>query len=379
MHFVPYLPPERVGGVGEFVAALHGGLLQRGHDSQVVTTGAKSDGPVHRIARSRLGWFVSTLCWIGAASRCDVVHCQAGEALPVMLGLRLLPWRRARILVTFHVSSTGMLRANAPYRIDGRRLGPRLARHVTGTVMGSLHRASDALALRLADGLNTIARSTARELLGRRLGATSQVIYNPLPPASAASFDAEQDVESVDLFYAGLATHRKRVALLPFVLARVRRARPGTRLRIAGFELDEAAGLRALFEEQGCLDAVECIGRRRTDELPAHYRAARVVLIPSAYEGLPYVMIEALQQGTPVVATRVSGHPEVIEDGVGGLLVPVDDPAAMATACLRLLRDPGLATALGEAGRRVVAERFDPDRQVDAYLHYYRALSKEAP
>lgn len=378
MHFVPYFPPERIGGVGEFVAALHRGLLQRGHDSQVVTTGVKSDGPVHRIARSRLGWFLSTLRWIGAASRCDVVHCQAGEALPVILGLRLLPWRRARILVTFHVSSAGMLRANAPCRIDGRRLGPRLGRRVTGTLMGNLHRATDALALRLADGSNMIARSTAHELLGRQRGAISQVIYNPLPPASDSSSYAGNDVEAVDLFYAGLATHRKRVALLPFVLARIRRTRPDTRLRIAGFDLDEAPGLRALFEEQGCLDAVECIGRRRADELPAHYRAARVVVIPSAYEGLPYVMIEALQQGTPVVATRVSGHSEVIEDGVGGLLVPVDDPGAMATACLRLLQDPDLAAALGEAGRRVVAKRFDPDRQVDAYLHYYRALSKEA-
>ncbi len=379
MHFVPYFPPDRVGGVGEFVAALHGGLLQRGHDSEVVTAGVKSEGPVHRIARSRLGWFLSTLCWIRAASRCDVVHCQAGEALLVMLGLRLLPRRRARILVTFHSSSAGMMRANAPYRIEGRRFGPGLGRRLTGAVMGSLHRATDALALRLADGLNTIARSTARELMGPRLGASSQVIYNPLPPASASSFDAEQGVESVDLFYAGLATHRKRVALLPFVLARVRRARPGTRLRIAGFELDEAPALRALFEAQGCLDAVECIGRRRSDELPGYYRAARIVLIPSAYEGLPYVLIEALQQGTPVVATRVSGHPEVIEDGVGGLLVPVDDPGAMAAACLRLLQDPDLAAALGDAGRRAVAERFDLDRQVDAYLHYYRALSKEAP
>ena len=75
----------------------------------------------------------------------------------------------------------------------------------------------------------------------------------------------------------------------------------------------------------------------------------------------------------------LGSDPEVIEDGVGGLLVPVDDPGAMAAACLRLLQDPDLAVALGDAGRRAVAERFDLDRQVDAYLHYYRALSKEAP
>jgi glycosyltransferase involved in cell wall biosynthesis len=87
------------------------------------------------------------------------------------------------------------------------------------------------------------------------------------------------------------------------------------------------------------------------------------------------VIVEALREGTPVVATRVSGHPEVIEDGVSGRLVPPDDPRALAEACVELLRDPEARDRMGEAGRRRVAERFDAERQIDAYVDYYRALS----
>ena len=122
---------------------------------------------------------------------------------------------------------------------------------------------------------------------------------------------------------------------------------------------------------------MECIGPQPAAALPAHYRAAAVALVPSAYEGLPYAILEALREGTAVVATGVSGHPEVIEDGVNGFLVPVDDPEAMAGRCVEILRDPALGRRLGAAGRERIARHFDLGRQIDAYLQYYRALTTE--
>ena len=124
---------------------------------------------------------------------------------------------------------------------------------------------------------------------------------------------------------------------------------------------------------------VECIGRVASIELAPFYRAAKVVVVPSAYEGLPYVILEAMRFGAPVVATRVSGNPEAIEDGVTGFLVPPDDPEALAARCVQILRDPALARRLAAAARERLAQRFDRDRQVDEYLEYYRALAREAP
>lgn len=376
---MPYYPPDRIGGVGEFAAALHEGLLARGVDSIVVTRG--KGGPargVRRIARSRLGWFLGMLAWTRRAAGCDIVHCQSGEALPLLLALRCWPGRRARVLATYHVDNRRMAEAELPYSVAGKRFGRRPG--IRGRLSRALHRMVDAAGIALADAINTVSRATALDLLGPVRGGGVHVIHNGVPAASVPdegeSVDENGWIEPVDLFYAGLATHRKRVLALPFVLAAVRRARPEARLRIAGFDADAAPGFYAECERLGVADAVDLLGPLPATALPAHYRAARVALVPSAYEGLPYAILEAMREGTPVVATWAGGHAEVIEDGDNGLLVAPDDPAAMAARCLQILEDPALAERLSRAGRETVARDFSLDAQIDAYLDYYRSLSK---
>jgi glycosyltransferase involved in cell wall biosynthesis len=78
--------------------------------------------------------------------------------------------------------------------------------------------------------------------------------------------------------------------------------------------------------------------------------------------------------GVPVVATRVGGNPEIVEDGVTGLLVPRRDPAALAAAIDRLLAQPDLAADLADAGRRRVAARFGVERLVAETAALYRQL-----
>ena len=90
------------------------------------------------------------------------------------------------------------------------------------------------------------------------------------------------------------------------------------------------------------------------------------------------VILEAMQYGLAVVATRVSGHPEVIEDGVNGLLVPLDDPSAMANAALRLLDDPSVAERFGAAGQCVASGRFSVEQQVANYLVEYERLTRNS-
>lgn len=373
IHFVPYFPPDRIGGVGAFAAQLHTGLRERGVESTVVTRGRGPCGPgVHRIAVSRIGWFLGTLRWTRRAVACDVVHCQSGEALPIMLALRLWPGRRPRVLATFHSDTRQIARANRPYRLAGRRFGPSPAGRLLGEAAALLHHWVDRAALALADAINTVARASAIDLLGTERGARTPVIYNGVGPAPTGD-----DESSIEILYSGVAAHHKRVLALPFLLRAVRRECPDARLRIAGFAPESAPELVALFEELGLADAVDFVGRREPATLAADLRAARVAVIPSAYEGLPYALLEALRAGTPVVATRVSGHPEAIDDRENGFLVPVDDPDALAARCIEILRDPELARHLGAAGRARIAERFDLEHQIDAYLDTYRTLAGE--
>jgi glycosyltransferase involved in cell wall biosynthesis len=379
IHFVSYFPPERLGGVGEFVARLHATLRAAGHESSVVTSGIGSEPDVQRIARTLPGWFAAVAGQAARAAACDVVHCQSGEALPLLLALAFRR-RRPRLVVTFHVGYRGMSGALAPYLLEGRRFRASPGERLRQGLAAWAHRAVDAVAARLADGISAVSAASALDALGFAGSGRAQVIHPgvlPAPPPEPGR------VPRVALLYAGVAGHRKRVTALPYVLARVRRDLPDARLRILGFRLEQEPALSALFTELGQQDAVEALGPLRSSELPAHYASADVLLLPSAYEGLPLVVLEAMQCGLPVVATRVGGLPEAIEDGRDGFLVDLDEPAQMAERCLRLLRSPELRARIGAAARAKVAERFDATRLLEAYLALYApapsALSSPRP
>jgi glycosyltransferase involved in cell wall biosynthesis len=99
--------------------------------------------------------------------------------------------------------------------------------------------------------------------------------------------------------------------------------------------------------------------------------AANVVVLPSRWEGLPLVLLEAMMRGRAVVASAVGGIPEVLEDGVNGRLVPPENPAALAAALEPLLRKPDVALALGSVAARDVADRFTWARVVQQYEAVY--------
>ena len=94
-------------------------------------------------------------------------------------------------------------------------------------------------------------------------------------------------------------------------------------------------------------------------------------MVPSVYEELGRIVLEGMQAGLPVVAASTGGIPEVIHDGVNGLLVPPRDPVALARAVDAVLARPGLAARLRAAAFRD-AERYDADALVDRVLDAYR-------
>jgi glycosyltransferase involved in cell wall biosynthesis len=113
-------------------------------------------------------------------------------------------------------------------------------------------------------------------------------------------------------------------------------------------------------------------------DLAALYAALDVVVLTSRNEGTPVSLVEAGAVGRPVVATRVGGVPDVVADGETGTLVPPGDPAATAAAIGRLLDEPALAKAMGEAARASVPSRFSADRLVDDLAALYEHLLARA-
>jgi glycosyltransferase involved in cell wall biosynthesis len=116
----------------------------------------------------------------------------------------------------------------------------------------------------------------------------------------------------------------------------------------------------------GLGDRVALPGPMGQAELLGEYRRAGALCMPCRLlendrDGIPNVLVEAMAAGAPVVATSVSGIPELIAHEVNGLLVEPDDPAALADALVRVHRDRALARRIAAAGRRTVQERFDGD------------------
>lgn len=149
----------------------------------------------------------------------------------------------------------------------------------------------------------------------------------------------------------------------------VRRLGRPPRLWIAG-EGDERPALeRALGNLAG---RGRLLGRRA--DVPDLMAAADLVAMPSRAEGLGVAALEALAAGRPLVASRVGGLAELVVDGVCGVLVPPDDPAALAAALERLRDDPDLRARLARAGPARVAEGFLAEQMVAAYLELYREL-----
>ncbi|MBN1587680.1 MAG: glycosyltransferase, partial [Candidatus Omnitrophica bacterium] len=112
--------------------------------------------------------------------------------------------------------------------------------------------------------------------------------------------------------------------------------------------------------------------------IPDATQALDIAALPSHSEGLGRVLIEAMVLNKPCVGTRIGGIPDVIEEGVTGLLVPKSDPQALAEALDRLLSDPGLAQRMGEAGHKRVEQIFETSRVVRGLEKIYEQMLEEA-
>jgi glycosyltransferase involved in cell wall biosynthesis len=135
-------------------------------------------------------------------------------------------------------------------------------------------------------------------------------------------------------------------------------------------------GLEAYAAALGLGERVVFTGFR--SDVPELLSVVSVSVLPSLSEGLSNVVLEAMAAGVSVVATSVGGTPEMVDDGVTGLLVPPRDAGALADAIASLLADSDLRRAIGEAGRRRVEERFSLEAMLRATEQLYERLLREA-
>jgi len=115
----------------------------------------------------------------------------------------------------------------------------------------------------------------------------------------------------------------------------------------------------SIAADYGIADHCVFVGFRDNKELPLFYKLMNVLVLPSLFEGVPRVVMEASAMGTPSVVTDVKGNREAVECGCNGLLVPLGDVRSLTTAILRILDEPETAERMRSEARRIAAERFD--------------------
>jgi glycosyltransferase involved in cell wall biosynthesis len=331
LHLTTSYPRHEGDFAGRFVADLVEDLRARGVDVSVLAPGDYRDfglaygaGVVANVKRrpwlapALLGSMVSAVR--RAARDADVVHAHwlAGGAVAALA--------RVPFVVTLHGSGT----AGRFSDLELARKHPRLVRAV-------LRRARAVLCV--SEALADAARSCgARDV---------RVIRNGVEIPDRVGAEAEP----AEVLFAGRLSPEKGIEELVA-------ATQGMNLVVAG-----DGPLRELVPS--------ALGFVPHEELARLYARAAVVVLPSYREGLPLCVLEAMAHGRPVVASAVGGIPELVEEGVSGLLVPPGDVAALRAALERLLADPILRRRMGRAARRRVAELCARDGVADATLRAY--------
>jgi glycosyltransferase involved in cell wall biosynthesis len=245
-----------------------------------------------------------------------------------------------------------------------------------------LYNALERRLLRRPDRVIAVARPIADRLRAAGRRGPVDVLPNGLEPSPAPPSPEERARARATLGLApgervgiviGRLSREKGVDVLLAALAR--RGGPALTILVAG-DGPARAGLEAAIARDGLGRTVRLLGQ--VADVRPLYAAADLLVLPSRSEGLPNVVLEALDAALPVVATRVGALPELVDDGRTGRLVAADDPAGLAAALDWAASAPDLP-AHGRAGRERILPRYTAAGRRERLLALYATLARPAP
>jgi glycogen(starch) synthase len=355
-----------VGGIENFLRDYVPALRERGHDVAVLTSRHASASDAHgehagaRVFRSDLE---------RALSERDVARVHRGrrwiERIEADWAPDVVHAHDAGANLWAHLRST----ARAPTIVT-----------IQTSMRGILDPAAFPVALRLLEAcewVTGVSRAVLDELLELlpELRPRSSVVPNAvkLPQSPPVPPPARPHVLCL-----GRLVRQKgfdvAIDALPELLARV----PGVRMTVAG-DGRERPVLETQAHALGVRDQIDFTGVVRHRDVAALIDRATAVAMPSRFEGLPLVWLEAAARSRPVVSTAVHGLGELVAPGRNGITVPPDDAAALAAALHDVLTDPELARRLGGAAHDDVVARYSMTACVDAYTALYETVLDGRP
>ncbi len=362
------LPPHDLSGVGEQVLQLAAGLRAKGCEVHLLGRGpGGARGPKVLFPLT----VVPALGRVLKSLRPDVVQVHESDGGLAALAVRALRGRRARprLVALQQVSYVEERRAVRTLAFAGRVLGrPGAVERRFRWLKAPWQILLGKLSARLADLVLAPSQATARELVRdygvRRVGVLPNVTggLEIQPEALPGAAGAEGY-----LLFVGRLRIRKGVEVALEALARLRAEGRPIRLLLAG-EGEHRSALEQRMVALGLEREVRFLGRASAGQVRALLGHAAALVVPSIYEGMPLVVLEAMAAGVPVITSRVSGMPEVVVDGQTGWLVPPEDPVALASSIAHAWGDPAERARRGAAGQRRCAELYTPAGAAETWL-----------
>ena len=373
------LPPKDVSGVGEQVLQLAAGLESTGHEIEVLGRGpGGAKGPKLLFPVSIVPGFLRAL----RRFRPDVVQVHESDGALVALLTRVLSpvlVPSPRLVALLQVSYLEEMRAVRSLEFDGRVLGsPGLREWMFRLLKAPVQIAFGSLTAWLSDVVMAPSRQTAIEVK-RDYGVETVVVLpnvtggRPIEASVASAFEESKGY----LLFVGRLRIRKGVEVLLNALSDLRESGRIVQLFVVG-DGEHRASLEATTRSLGLAESVRFLGGRDAAAVRNLMSRATALVVPSIYEGMPLVVLEAMEEGLPVVASAVSGVPEVVTPA-SGWLFPSEDVAALSMALAEVLDDPEGARRRGETGRRLVEERFKPERAARIWTEHLEAGQATAP
>lgn len=356
-------PPEE--GIGYHVYNLSKKLIQRGHEVTVITRGgAKTermnlDGievlkapffPLYPFHVSIHGFFLNRL-FKKIEKNFDLVHIHTP----------LSPIVKTTLPIVSTIHGSMIENARALEVVDLKSLGSKImTRIVSYPLVSKLIDKSDVV--------TTVSKSVSEEL--KKFYGINKVIVVGNGVDQVLFSPPKQKKDENYVLYVGRISYGKGLFDL-FEAAKQVCRKYNTKFILAGKgELERR--LREKVNKEGLQDKFLFLGHVNRKELVRLYQNATIFVLPSHYEGLPTVLLEAMACGLPVVATDVSGNKEVVEDGKNGLLVPPKSPHMMAEAISTLIEDEELRMKLGKNARKTIEEKFTWDVVTDNVFTAYK-------
>lgn len=386
-------PATALGGISTYSAQAADMLASGGHDVEVFAGGTKTEtlvrpsgARVHTLACLHQVEFAipvtQAICRRHAEKSFDVLETPEYLA-PAFQLPPLLP--ELPLVVRLHTPSALIIRINLPksqwrqpWGMIGRQIKNALIAIWKKDVVPSVHCANrgllevaeidvrEAQVARAADVICSPSRALVSYPSTYWNVETAKTIHLPNIYQAPPPILAIPPIETpVCIGYFGRLEIRKGLLTLAKTLPAIAREFPKTKLLFVG-QSTPLEGVHADAKEyvaEICrslgLEA-EFAGRQPTDKLHEWYSRCQIVMLPSIWENFPYVCLEAMAAGRAVIGSNAGGMADMITEGETGLLADPARPDEFARAAIKLLRDPALCTALGQAARQSVVARYSP-------------------